>query len=87
MKILDTYTKQFALIGTGTTDTIQFIVKKTETVVTGLTPGADYKFFVTAQNAVSSQDMNINERTTVAKGGKLTWCVYIYILWCGLCLI
>ena len=46
----------------------------TETVVTGLTPGADYNFSVTAENAVSSQDMNINDRTvninaTTEEGG------------------
>ena len=48
----------------------------TETVVIGLTPGADYSFSVTAENAVSSQDMNINDRTvninaTTEEGGTI----------------
>ena len=33
-------------------------------VVMGLTPGTYYTFSVTAENAVSSQDTNINDRTT-----------------------
>ena len=50
-------------------------VNGTETVVTKLTPGADYTFSVTAENAVSSQDMNIFDRTvnitaTTKEGGK-----------------
>ena len=32
-------------------------------MVTGLTPGVYYTFSVTAENAVSSQDNNINART------------------------
>ena len=31
--------------------------------MTGLTPGEGYTFSVTAENAVSSQDMNIFNRT------------------------
>ena len=38
-------------------------LKETEAVVTGLTPGASYIISVTAENAVSSQDSNINDRT------------------------
>ena len=38
-------------------------VNGTETSVTGLTPGVYYTFSVTAENAVSSQDNNINART------------------------
>jgi hypothetical protein len=38
-------------------------VAGTESTVTGLTPGAHYTFSVTAENAVSSQDSNINART------------------------
>ena len=38
----------------------------TEANVTGLTPGARYTFSVTAENAVSSQDTNINDRTAIA---------------------
>ena len=46
-----------------------------EIVVMGLTPGADYTFSVTAENAVSSQDMNITDRTvtisaTTEEGGN-----------------
>ena len=42
--------------------------------MTELTPGADYTFSVIAENAVSSQDMNINQRTvnitaTTKEGG------------------
>ena len=42
----------------------------------GLTPGADYTFSVTAENAVSSQNININDRTvtisvTTEEGGNL----------------
>ena len=42
------------------------ILKKetgTETVVTGLTPAVYYTFSVNAENAVSTQDMSINDRT------------------------
>ena len=39
------------------------VVNRTFHVVTGLTPGVYYTFFVTAENAVSSQDININART------------------------
>ena len=39
-------------------------VTGTETNVMGLTPGTYYTFSVTAENAVSSQDTNINDRTT-----------------------
>ena len=53
----------FTFSGTNGASTVQLTVKDTETVVTGLTPGADYNFSVTAENAVSSQDMNINDRT------------------------
>ena len=38
-------------------------LKETEAVVTGLTPGASYIISVTAENAVSSQDINIDDRT------------------------
>ena len=38
-------------------------VSDTEASVTGLTPGVYYTFSVTAENAVSSQDNNINART------------------------
>ena len=38
-------------------------VNGTETSVTGLTPGVYYTFSVTAENAVSSEDSNINART------------------------
>ena len=38
-------------------------VNGTETIVSGLTPGVHYTFSVTAENAVSSQDSNINTRT------------------------
>ena len=38
-------------------------VNGTETNVTGLTPFVYYTFSVTAENAVSSQDININART------------------------
>ena len=49
---------------------------KTAHVVTGLTPGVSYTFSVTAENAVSYQDNNINVRSanvtaTTLKGGKL----------------
>ena len=50
----------------------------TEANVTGLTPGTYYTFSVTAENAVSSQDTNINARTATAtatatteKGGQI----------------
>ena len=39
-------------------------VTDTVAIVTGLTPGASYIFSVTAENAVSSQDTDINDRTT-----------------------
>ena len=56
----------------------------TETFVTELTPGADYTFSVTAENAVSSQDMNIFNRTASStviteEGGikvTLPWCMH-----------
>ena len=41
-------------------------VNGTETSVTGLTPGVYYTFSVTAENAVFSQDNNINARTVRA---------------------
>ena len=49
-------------------------VNGTETNVTGLTPFVYYTFSVTAENAVSSQDININARTvrvtaTTEEGG------------------
>ena len=49
-------------------------VNDTETNVTGLTPFVYYTFSVTAENAVSSQDININARTvrvtaTTEEGG------------------
>ena len=49
----------------------------TETNVTGLTPSVLYTFSVTAENYVSSQDNNINDRTvtttaTTEEGG-LFW--------------
>ena len=48
----------------------------TEASLTGLTPGAYYTFSVTAENAVSSQDSNINDRTATAtatteEGGQI----------------
>jgi hypothetical protein len=49
--------------GTGGASTVVFTVNVSETIVMGLTPGADYTFSVTAENAVSSQDMNITDRT------------------------
>ena len=50
-------------------------VTGTEASLTGLTPGTRYTFSVTAENAVSSQDTNINDRTATAtattqEGGK-----------------
>ena len=49
-------------------------VNDTETKVTGLTPFVYYTFSVTAENAVSSQDINVNARTvrvtaTTEEGG------------------
>ena len=54
----------------------------TETVVMGLTPGADYTFSVTAENAVSSQDMSITDRTvnisaTTEEGGIYMYSVHV----------
>ena len=53
----------------------ELVVNKTAHVVTGLTPGVSYTFSVTAENAVSYQDNNINLRSvnvtaTTLKGGK-----------------
>ena len=74
-QILATLLLSFTLLGTGGAATVVFTVNDTETVVTGLTPGADYTFSVTAENAVSSQDMNIFIRTvnitaTTKEGGE-----------------
>ena len=62
-------------------------VNGTETSVTGLTPGVNYTFSVTAENAVSSQDNNINARTVrdtanTEEGGmhKQLHCIYIPVL-------
>ena len=62
-------------------------VNGTETSVTGLTPGVYYTFSVTAENAVSSQDNNINARTVrdtanTEEGGmhKQLHCIYIPVL-------
>ena len=56
-------------------------VNGTETSVTGLTPGVYYTFSVTAENAVSSQDNNINARTlnVIEEGSmhKQLHCIYI----------
>ena len=41
----------------------EVVVNRTFHVVTGLTPGVYYTFSVIAENAVSSQDININART------------------------
>ena len=38
-------------------------VTDTVAIVTGLTPGASYIFSVTAENEVSSLDINIDDRT------------------------
>ena len=60
-------------------------VTGTETNVTGLTPGTNYKFSVTAENAVSSQDTNTTTITvTTLEGGisKMllgTLCIRIYV--------
>ena len=64
-------------------------VNGTETTVMGLTPAVYYTFFVTAENAVSSQDPNINIRSanvtaTTEEGGRYTCsrcthvCIYMY---------
>ena len=50
-------------------------VTDTVAIVTGLTPGASYIFSVTAENAVSSQDINTDDRTvnitvTTYQGGE-----------------
>ena len=54
-------------------------VTGTETNVTGLTPGVNYTFSVTAENAVSSQDPNISDRTAtvtaMTKEGGIT-CIF-----------
>ena len=62
-------------------------VDDTETIVTGLTPGVYYTFSVTSENAVSSQDNNINARTlnviaNTEEGGmhKQLHCIYIPVL-------
>ena len=62
--------------GTGGASTVVFTVNDSGTIVMGLTPGADYTFSVTAENAVSSQDMNITDRTvnisaTTEEGGNV----------------
>ena len=62
--------------GTGGASTVVFTVNVSEIIVMGLTPGADYTFSVTAENAVSSQDMNITDRTvnisaTTEEGGNV----------------
>ena len=74
IQILQYSKLSFALPGTGGAATVVFTVNDTETVVPELTPGADYTFSVTAENAVSSQDMNIFDRTvnittTTKEGG------------------
>ena len=52
------------------------VVSSTVHVVTGLTPGVYYTFSVTAENAVSSQDNNINARTVnVSAGGWFMMCL------------
>ena len=52
-------------------------VNGTETSVTGLTPGVYYTFSVTAKNAVSSQDNNINARTVRATANTEEGGIYI----------
>ena len=49
--------------GRGTTVVVRDVTG-TEANVQGLTPGALYTFSVTAENAVSSQDIDITARTT-----------------------
>ena len=51
--------------GGGTTVEVRDVTG-TEANVQGLTPGALYTFYVTAENAVSSQDNDITGRTTIA---------------------
>ena len=69
--------------GTDGASTVVFTVNDSEIVVMGLTPGADYTFSVTAENAVSSQDMNINDRTvtisaTTEDGGNVVCTSNLY---------
>ena len=52
-------------------------VNGTETSVTGLTPGVYYTFSVIAENAVSSQDNNINARTVRATANTEEGGIYI----------
>ena len=54
------------MTGKNGSTTVAFTVNDTETVVIGLTPGAVYNISVTAENAVSCQDMDINYRTTTS---------------------
>ena len=56
-------------------------VNTTFYTVMGLTPGVQYTFSVTAENAVSSQESNINARTasvtaTTSRGGHCTHAYY-----------
>ena len=83
---LHVYIQTFISPGTGGASTVVFTVNDSGTIVMGLTPGADYTFSVTAENAVSSQDMNITDRTvtisaTTEEGGTCTMYTYMYSIW------
>ena len=63
LKIQVFFNYTFSFIGSNQDSVKELVTVKRTFVVTGLTPGADYTFSVTAENAVSSQDMNIFDRT------------------------
>ena len=74
MLLYNVYVVSTATIEGGVTVVLSEVTG-TETNVTGLTPGTYYTFSVTAENAVSPQDTNINDRTTTVtattlEGGK-----------------
>ena len=55
----------------------ELVMNKTAHTATGLTPGVLYTFSVSSENAVSSQDSNVNDRSinitaTTLQGGKIT---------------
>ena len=55
----------------------EFVMNKTAHTATGLTPGVLYTFSVSSENAVSSEDSNVNDRSinitaTTLQGGKIT---------------